>query len=1306
MPALPVHHPPSDFDLFEVLPSEMAALAGYTGVQIIESVASILLPHQETSATWYKLRSGPSSSPGAVHIYFDVAVPDNFTTEVSFQANNLPPDFTNIPGSHLFFGAVDNAGCCAGLFFSKTGISYTGSVDFTTTDLKVNSPIQFLPGSGGLLEEGKYYTIRIAVDSSTQIAYVYVTEQALVATIGHQLKFILPALVSDDGLLNPGDEVVFSVCGTNATNTEVVINTIMLGAGLLIPNMPPVADPGKDQAVRSCSIVRFDGRASFDPEGVAVAYKWRLIDGPDTSVFVLHGHDGYTLGGGTTAKFRSATVAAFTGSDFPVAGDVLLVGEDPYDIIGTGSDGDGFYVELADDYLTSGLTALNFKLLKKNALSGATEAQPTFYPDVIGLYRFDLTVYDGDLYSVPEMTLVNVVDSPIPRGITPDLTFLWGYISDFWKLVEDTEVVETFWGALAQIAASELLALWQHDYGKSLRDIQRTFQRKWLHYDLYLRDPFPEVTTVEHIYGGIMPLQVQIAGMPAADVPGKVTVSSPLFDDTIVRLQPTGATMFAPEMLNQLLRQFSRIDSRFAVTLYADKAGVLYRLMVTAPFPFSMTMPSGTVYTNGLPSGTTGTSVGKNTYVVDWRLDLAGVKEGDFLVVDGTAYYISRVVTDPTDSWTSQRVITRDALPLTIGKSWVIARGIKSKFLDFYRSLCSAGDEALIEVIDSGTQEVIFVSSTVISAADGDNTRLLVDTYAAAPYLARPDLYSVYFHSVSRRTFIPVDPLVVGVPTLQELIVNTDDSAVLRQNVDFYREEFRGQSCLRFLTRANSSSDVWQDTTPPQMMWAETSFIDNRPTIEGNFGSPAGFLLDDLAKMDSSADYLSVVRGLWYSYFNGPTLFNLRAGTQILLGLPYAEADGVIEEIRADFSSRTGRILIRDNTEAEIVRSYTYPSILDLEVNPDTGVAYAEGDTVKLFAPLVTGVEVKDYIKDPTWFEGYLNQGVFYEVEKFFKFLVRIDSAAFSLNTLVFVQSFIKRIKPTYTYPKYVVLKKLPDGTGPDIVDSLLFKGYLYLKDWPGSFSRADTIFAYPSSSGKLYGHLGGAFDDVRPAGGGRRGKFDSDEYDGTPTPGAAPTHPTATTPIHWGYDRTFLCPSDVIVGKMTLVTVAPFSPTFDSIFSYDMPTFDTLFGVFSGTHTIIPSTGYAKLGDPVVVAVGGNLNNGIFQFRSIYPLAAVTTVVIEVVVNNVVVKTINMAIPAAYDYISALPIIPDIVLAPNDIVTVRLSKAASDLALPGGGRFYVALGHGSGWAYDGGPGGYPAPTPMPAGTYVAPRML
>ena len=124
-------------------------------------------------------------------------------------------------------------------------------------------------------------------------------------------------------------------------------------------------------------------------------------------------------------------------------------------------------------------------------------------------------------------------------------------------------------------------------------------------------------------------------------------------------------------------------------------------------------------------------------------------------------------------------------------------------------------------------------------------------------------------------------------------------------------------------------------------------------------------------------------------------------------------------------------------------------------------------EDAKQFAPLVEGVEVVDYVKDPKWFEGLLSQGSFFEIEKYFKFLVRVDSAAFNLNTLLFAIQFVKRIKPTYTFPVLTV-RRTVDETTVDVGDDVVFKGRLslYAGSWFGSGKGQATMFDQPHPSG------------------------------------------------------------------------------------------------------------------------------------------------------------------------------------------------------------------------------------------------
>lgn len=1286
--------------------AEMSVITTYSDLDLRESEGG----HWDTDVGTgdFLLTSGVGTPGTTVRAIFSVPVPDIFTFEAEVMFTSLPPTFTDVTAQHIYLGVTDHQSSTFGLFFSKLGIAFTGSVNYSPTDLlQLNSPVQLLPDSLGLIEEGKYYTLRVVVDSDTGTLYVYVTERASV-THGQLLRYILPALKNEDGVIPQVDSVYLSLRGTSSSTSSMRLAAIGLSNELLIANLPPVALPNNDQTARMCSVVRFDGRASFDPEGAPLSYKWRLVDGPDVSSSVAVAHDGVTYGAGLTDEIYSDTLGEIHADNPFAVEDVLLFNGVAYDIAGYDESG-GFHVILTTSSLPASVAAQNCRIVRQSGISGRTTSQPTFFPDVQGIYRFDLTVFDGDLYSLPADTVVNVVDSPVPRGITPDVSFLWEYLPDFWRLVDDKGIVESFWEALAQIAASELLTLWQHDYAKSLSDIQRTFQRKWLHYDFFIREPYPDQTTVTTLYGGLQ-LRSEVAPRTSPSGGFTATVRSPLFPDQSIRVLNQGVIDNAL-LVTQIRRQLEAIDKRFTVKAHLSADALTDIIDINAPFPFQLlvtTVPEGYEFelSNTEPKGSSGNVVGVNTYRTDdCKLDIAGVVPGDYLIVDGVAYYIEHIISDSSDQWTGQRIVSRDPLPLVMGKEWRISRGTRSTFLDFHRALCSAGDLATYEIVDLLTREIGFVTTTVLSSAAGTYSALLVDTAPLAGYLSQPGRYSVQFFSVYRRTYLPIDPLVVRLPHLQERIKNSEEEQILRENVDYFIDTFRGQPCLRFATSTNADEDVWRGLAPPERMWAEVTYLNNNPTIEQNFGIQAAFTLDDFSHFTSNADYLSIVRGLWYSYFNGPTLFNLRAGTQILLGLPFAEEAGTILEIRDDYSSTQGRLLVRDVANGDIVRSYYFPASLDVATNPNTGVPYAVGDTVQRFAPLVTGVEVADYVKNPEWFARFRQQVGFCEIEKFFKFMVRIDSAAFSLDTLMFVRSFILRINPTYTFPVFVILKKLKTTT-VDVDDDLAIHVKLNLNDWTGVFNYDNQTSGYVDGAGNSvvppdnYGHLGGAFDDARPAFGGMRGQFDGDHYNGTPTPGVEPVSPTAEIPTHWGFDSNYLSPECAISAAVGTEFLAPTPPSFDSIFSFDGAYFTQIYSTHTATLTRFPHVPTHSvstfLGQKMASAGTGNVTTGVFFLRAAYPLPHNVDVYVEVRVAGIQVATATVSLLESWrDYVTPFDISFPVVS--GDMVEVLLS-ASVETPLEGGAHVEVSLGDGSSWSFDQGD--------LPAGRYEVPWLL
>lgn len=1252
----------------------------------------------------------------------DIALPVtlSYTVEYRIQANALPNDFADPVGRHLVLAINSAAGPCATFLLSVGGVAYTGAVSY---DLLNNNQISFdhvLNPSGGTIEEksliilpgsdqwltlGQEVYVRVVADWENQLLYLYVTDAANIVpgvggadSTGHVLRALLPIIPAATAVSPPIDRIAVSASGSLLDEASLELFHYNLSSKLLLPDLPPRALAGPDQAGRLCSIIKLDGSGSFDPEGNAVTYDWRLIDAPEPSLFVGVGSDGQTtprpVPTGFTDKFTSAELGTLHALEPVVPGDVITVGGASYTVesVKPESEAGTFYVVVQYSQIPDDLYLASFKLLRQAAISGRDTVTPTFYPDVPGFYIFDLRVFDGVQWSSPNgldraVTVVNVLESPLPRGCTPDLSFLFDYLSDFWSLVEDSEKLHVFWGALGQTAATEMLTLWQHDYSKSIRDIQRTFTRRWLHYDLVLGEPLPELTKLRPVWGGVLSSTFTDLYVNTR----RLGISSPLFEEDVVitfsGLDPVDPYIFS----GGLSRKLQEAHPSFVVSV-VELAGV-YALRINAQIPFTVTTATTSLFTPGQASGAiigAGTTVGPRTFLVDTSLeglDLAGA----FLVLNNEAYVIDRVVSVSGDTYPGQRVVVGRDLPEAYNGPYTVTGWVSSELINFYDGLVTAGDfvdfvvlEAGIDVAETRRASLI-VSTRAYGASPVVPKKLPIDFAPLGAYLDS-DVYTVRLARVLRKGHIPVDNLIVDVPTLQESVVSLDDTTVLRRNLDFFLEEFRGKNSIRFVSGQNNGPDVFEGQRPPARLWAEYSYLDNKQTIENNFGVLVDLKADQLSEISDDVDYLSAVAGLMYAYTNGPTVRNLRIGMQILLGLPYAEEDGTIVEIRKDLLSTEARILVRDTANPEIVRAYNYPKLINLEINPVTGVPYAVGDTVTRFSPLTQGASVIDYVKDPTWFQGLIGQGSFTEIQKYHTFVTKIDRRAFSLASLLPIRDFVLKLKPTYTLPRFIVTTEAGslDGDEISVNDTRTYRGYLALEDAPcRQYLGASTVFDQPWPGGgqPWPGDTGNNHNSPW------RNKYD---YDGDLN--TYPVYPIGESDILWGFDKNeLLCPHDVITTTACANYPVPFTPAYDTVFAFDTGTYTMYEGSAVGPVAVPAGpTGVVFPISPGAVTAPGTIE----QLRVVLlgaNIDAITAYEIVVLVNAIPVHVHPFTASGFNQELLVTGLSLSIV--PGDSIGLTLRTASQAASAGGWSRVSVRAAGVTLWTFD---------DTFPAGTYCS----
>jgi len=108
----------------------------------------------------------------------------------------------------------------------------------------------------------------------------------------------------------------------------------------------------------------------------------------------------------------------------------------------------------------------------------------TFVPDITGEYTLGLSVSTPYRTSDQATATVEIqqILTPYLLRTTPDGSQMFKALSSFWRMVEERRVFSTIWSGYMQIAAADLLRLFQVDFAKSIKTVQPLFQRRWLKY--------------------------------------------------------------------------------------------------------------------------------------------------------------------------------------------------------------------------------------------------------------------------------------------------------------------------------------------------------------------------------------------------------------------------------------------------------------------------------------------------------------------------------------------------------------------------------------------------------------------------------------------------------------------------------------------------------------------------------------------------------------------------------------------------------------------------------------------------------
>lgn len=445
---------------------------------------------------------------------FTTGITARFTLDLLVQTPRLPYDVADIADHRITFEVSDDASRGIALHVSSSGLAVSRLDDFGSVAL--------LPATSSDAQEVllRTVTLRVAVDGALGRAYVFVGEGD---TERPTLRAIVPAEPTPSSV---GDRLRVTVLGTADQPAKLRISRIRVAPDVVMANPPPIANAGPDRVAVLGSAVRFDGRASYDPEGVPLYYTWRLVDAPYGSAYTADFGSGSTQDDGDAdgstpyLDFPAGTLPAWVS-----VGDVLVVGGARYVLTGVDN---GLGVLTTTDALPDNLSGVPFRILDQSFLVGFNTDTPYGIPDVQGLYRVELVVNDGEVDSEPVEVLANIAPSRAPYGIEPDVSPLWKALGDEWALVDGHTVFEEAWRGAAQILAGKMLEVWQYHYNFSVRDAQRVLQRKWVPYRTLVAETAPDDVVISPRYGAHLAAYDFAAGTPST--PGStlgITYASP-----------------------------------------------------------------------------------------------------------------------------------------------------------------------------------------------------------------------------------------------------------------------------------------------------------------------------------------------------------------------------------------------------------------------------------------------------------------------------------------------------------------------------------------------------------------------------------------------------------------------------------------------------------------------------------------------------------------------------------------------------------------------------------------------------------
>jgi hypothetical protein len=567
-----------------------------TGLQAEWVTAGSVLPGVDYEA-FVALGSNANAGNAVAAAYKQFNVTGTYTFEVELQlSDDMPATWTNL-NDRAFIGVRSPLGYAVGFLLTKKGLLLATHPADPSPQLLQGSD-KFLYDATGVPQR---VVVRAILDASTKRVSVYLAASAeCYDALGGASWWEYPNLTLTHNVAarataeTSGGVSIYVTAPSSASlasdnlpaivgrDTVFVLYSLRVSALQLIPVERPTAfiDAPKQAVVGQPLTI--SGLGSTDKYSSALGYDWSIELAPRGSTARLQG---------ATSAYATTVSGTATNADLVIYSRTARSTDNYYTlkITNPGQANKPLALSFADDVLavslaTDGAGAITttasrlYEAIQTElsaAYSAAVSAQfsvayallsgdgaglivpgvypftggtgsalesPLFVPDLPGAYTFGLRVNKSGLggaqASAKALSTVAIAATDELFNYRPSAEYVYKYLPDFWKLVRGKEQITSAWSAVMQVVSAEMVQAWQHDYSKSIRDISRKFERRWLSFASGVAVPTNSTIVVPTVASGIADVALVATAVGALPLAGYSVKEAAIAADVVYATAP------------------------------------------------------------------------------------------------------------------------------------------------------------------------------------------------------------------------------------------------------------------------------------------------------------------------------------------------------------------------------------------------------------------------------------------------------------------------------------------------------------------------------------------------------------------------------------------------------------------------------------------------------------------------------------------------------------------------------------------------------------------------------------------------